>query len=130
MLLGGLLSLDTAVLIYITGSAIFTTSLLQPLAIPAISAQFLPPAPPVGISVVTQPNAAICLFLPPQIALWHCSPLSRSLICAKSSCAVLLDRILRINKVSISCLPHIPSLAFGYFRKDLSLFTPKSCFAV
>lgn len=86
------------------------------------------PASPVGISVVTQTNAAICLFLHPQVALWHCSPLTCLLMYAKSSCAVLLEHILHMDKVSISCLPHLPGLALGYFRKEI--FTPNSCFAL
>lgn len=120
------MSLDTAVLMYITGKCYFyhksasasgNTSYLNAV-----------PASLVGISVVTQTNAAIYLFLHPQVALWHCSPHTFLLICARSSYALLLEYILHIDKVSISCLSHLPSLALGCFRKEV--FTPESCFAL
>lgn len=116
------MSWDTAVLMYITGKCYFyhksasasgNTSYLNAV-----------PASPVGISVVTQTNAAICLFLHPQVALWHCSPLTCLLRCAKSTCAVLLERILCIDKVSISCLLHLPSLALAILGKKHLLLSP------
>lgn len=125
--LGGLLSWDTAVLLYITGKCYFYHKSAS--ASGSTSSLNAVPASPVGISVVTQTNAAICLFLHPQVALWHCSPLTCLLICAKSSCAVLPPKAHPPYQQGEHFLPSAsPQLSFGYFGKEIS--TAKSCFAL